>query len=287
MQRLGYTIALFAAATLAQLPGATTAHAQQALELPAPSPAAKVAQRVGLTDISLDYSSPAVKGRVAFGGVVAWDKVWRAGANAATKLTFSRDVQFGGQPVKAGTYALAALPTQKGWTLILNSDLAVFGGGKEYDQKLDVLRVPAKTEAIAPRERMIFAFANTADDATRLDLEWDKLRISVDIRVDTAAQAKAGIEAMAKAAWRPYANAARYLSETAGDHAGALALADKSLALEVAWYNLWIKAQILQRTGKEGEALELAKKADELGLKDPNYFYKEAVEKALKEWKKK
>ncbi|MBI5608116.1 MAG: DUF2911 domain-containing protein, partial [Deltaproteobacteria bacterium] len=286
MQKLGVALALLAAAS-ATLLSAPSAQAQQAMELPAPSPAAKVAQRVGLTDISLDYSSPAVKGRTVWGDLVPWDKVWRAGANAATKITFSRDAQFGGQPVKAGTYALVALPTQKGWTLILNSDLGVFGGGKTYDQKADVVRVAAKTEAIAPRERMIFTFANTTDDSTRLDLEWEKLRISVDIKVDTAAQAKANIEAMAKGAWRPYANAARYLSETAGDHAGALALADKSLALEVAWYNTWIKAQILQRSGKEGDALELAKKAYELGQKDPNFFYKEAVEKALKDWKKK
>lgn len=259
----------------------------QALELPAPSPAAKVAQRVGLTDISLEYSSPAVKGRTVWGDLVPWDKVWRAGANAATKITFSRDVTFGGQPVKAGTYALCALPGQKGWTLILNKDLTIWAGAKPYDQKEDVVRVAAKTDAVPLRERMLFLFSDTTDDATRLDLEWEKLRVSVAIGVDTAGHAKANIDAAVKGAWRPLANAARYLSETSKDHAGALALIDKSLGLEVSWLNTWYKAQILDRMGKGAEALELAKKAAELGAKDANFFYKEAVDKALKDWGKK
>lgn len=266
---------------------AVPALAQQALELPAPSPAAKVAQRVGVTDISLEYSSPSAKGRKIWGDLVPWDQVWRAGANAATKITFGKDVSFGGQAVKAGTYALVALPTQKGWTLILNSDLAMWAGAKPYDAKNDVARAAAKTEAMAPRERLTYLFSETTDDGTRLDLEWEKLRISVAITVDTAAHAKANIEAAAKNAWRPLASAARYLSETAKDQPGALALIDKSLLLEAAWLNTWIKAQILQRMGKAAEALALAKTAFDLGAKDPNFYYKETIEKALKEWKAK
>src|SRR5689334_1734859 len=84
------------------------------LELPAPSPAAKVMQRVGLTDISLEYSSPAVKGRKIWGELVPYDKVWRTGANASTKISFSRDVTFGGKPVPAGTYTLVTFPTATG-----------------------------------------------------------------------------------------------------------------------------------------------------------------------------
>ena len=272
---------------LASVGAAVPALAQQALELPAPSPAAKVAQRVGVTDISLEYSSPSAKGRKIWGDLVPWDQVWRAGANSATKITFGKDVRFGGQAVKAGTYALVALPTQKGWTLILNTDLAMWAGAKPYDAKNDVVRAAAKTEAIPARERLTYLFSETTDDGTRLDLEWEKLRISVAISVDTAAHAKANIEAAAKNAWRPLASAARYLSETAKDQPGALALIDKSLLLEAAWLNTWIKAQILQRMGKAAEALALAKTAFDLGAKDPNFYYKETIEKALKEWKAK
>lgn len=266
---------------------AVPALAQQALELPAPSPAAKVAQRVGVTDISLEYSSPSAKGRKIWGDLVPWDQVWRAGANSATKITFGKDVSFGGQAVKAGTYALVALPTQKGWTLILNTDLTMWAGAKPYDVKNDVVRAAAKPEVIPQRERLTYLFSETSDDGTRLDLEWEKLRISVVISVDTAAHAKANIEAAAKNAWRPLASAARYLSEMAKDQPGALALIDKSLMLEAAWLNTWIKAQILQRMGKVAEALVLAKAAFDLGAKDPNFYYKETIEKALKEWKAK
>lgn len=279
----------FAAATvlpviLASAAIALPAFAQQALELPAPSPAAKVSQRVGVTDIGVEYSSPSAKGRKIWGDLVPWDQIWRAGANAATKITFGKDVTVGGQPVKAGTYALVALPTLKGWTLILNTDLTMWAGAKPYDAKTDVVRVAAKAEPIPQRERLTYLFSDSGDDSTRLDLEWERLRISVAITVDTAAHAKANIEAAAKNAWRPLANAARYLSETTKDQPAALLMVQKSLAVEVTWFNTWIKAQILQRMGKGAEAVAAAKSAFDLGSKDPNFFYKEAVEKALKEW---
>lgn len=291
IDRLFSTSALAAAVTAASalaFPAllVSPALAQQALELPSPSPAAKVSQRVGVTDISVEYSSPAAKGRKIWGDLVPFAKVWRTGANAATKITFGKDVTFGGQPLKAGSYALVTLPGEKDWTVILNKDTGIFAGGKNYDEKEDALRVVVKAAPASHRERLTFLFSDTSDDATRLDLEWEKLRISVPITVDTAAHAKANIEAASKGAWRPLANAARYLSETAKDQAGALALIDKSLALESAWFNSWVKAQILQRQGKIDGALEWAKKALDLGAKDSYFWGKADVEKALKEWKK-
>lgn len=280
------TAAVTASLAVAHTGVVRTALAQQALELPSPSPAAKVSQRVGITDISVEYSSPAVKGRKIWGDLVPFGKIWRTGANAATKITFGKDVTFGGQSVKAGTYALVTLPSDKGWTLILNKDTGIFAGGKNYDEKEDVARVSPKAEAIPHRERLTFLFSDTSDDATRLDLEWEKQRLSVAIAVDTAGHAKASIEAATKGAWRPLANAARYLSETAKDQAGALALVDKSLALESAWFNSWVKAQILQRQGKNAEALVWAKKALDLGAKDSYFWGKADVEKALQDWKK-
>src|SRR5689334_5707801 len=100
-----------------------TASAQTAIETPAPSPKARVEQRVGITDVSIDYSSPGVKGRKIWGDVVPYDKVWRAGANAPTKLTVSRDFTFGTTPVKAGSYSLFVTPGKKTWTVALNTDL--------------------------------------------------------------------------------------------------------------------------------------------------------------------
>src|SRR5512144_933686 len=108
---------------LALIGQATIASAQSAPELPSLSPKARVEQRVGITDVSIDYSSPGVKGRKIWGEVVPYDKVWRAGANAPTKLTVSRDFAFGGTQVKAGSYSVFVTPGKKTWTVALNTDL--------------------------------------------------------------------------------------------------------------------------------------------------------------------
>src|SRR5688572_8107246 len=104
-----------------------TAFAQAALEVPAASPKAKVEQRVGITDFTVDYSSPGVKKRKIWGALVPFDKPWRMGANAATKLTASRDFTFGGKAMKAGTYALYTIPGKASWAVILNSNATVWG----------------------------------------------------------------------------------------------------------------------------------------------------------------
>ncbi|HEX7499910.1 MAG TPA: DUF2911 domain-containing protein, partial [Polyangia bacterium] len=111
-----FTLPLVAAATL--LLASANAYAQP--ELPRPSPSAKVSQVIGLTEITVDYSCPAVKGRPIWGALVPYDQMWRTGANQATKITFSRDVTFGDKPVPAGTYSLFTIPSKGAWTVILN-----------------------------------------------------------------------------------------------------------------------------------------------------------------------
>jgi len=263
----------------------TALPASAQLELPAASPSAKVMQEVGLTEISVDYSSPAVKGRKVWGGLVPYDQVWRTGANMATKITFSRDVTFGGKPVPAGTYAIVTVPTQKEWTVVLNKELGLFGGGKTYDAKDDVVRVTATPTEIPNRERLTFLFSNTTDDQTSLDIEWEKLRISVPITVDTAAHAQANIQSAVNGTWRSLANAARYVADTSKDYPTALKYADNSLAIQSHWYNNWIKADILARSGKIADARKFAQTAWDLGQKDPNFFFKDQVAKALQDWK--
>ena len=104
------------------------------LDLPRPSPFAKVVQTVGLTDITVDYSSPGVKGRKIWGAVVPYDQLWRAGANNPTKITFSRDVSIADKPVPAGTYAFFIIPTKGAWTVILNKKVDQAGTGRDYKQ---------------------------------------------------------------------------------------------------------------------------------------------------------
>jgi len=255
------------------------------LQLPRPSPAAKVTQTVGLTEITVEYSSPSVKGRKIWGGLLPYGELWRAGANQATKVTFSKDVTVGSTSVPAGSYAFFVIPTANEWTLILNKDFNQNGTDK-YKSELDAVRVPVQPKAISHRERLAYLVADFTDDAASLDLEWEKLRASLPIKLGTQAQALANIKAATDGAWAPLNSAARYMLETTKDYDAGLQLVDKSIASKEHWFNLWTKAELLNAKGKRKEALTYAEKAKQLGEKTPQaFFLAEDVNKALKEWK--
>ena len=256
-------------------------------ELPRPSPSAKVTQVIGLTEISVEYSSPAVKGRAIWGALVPYDQMWRTGANAATKITFSRDVSFGDKAVPAGSYALFTIPTKAAWTVILNKKAEQAGTGRDYKADLDLVRFQVHAKPAPHRERMTFLFSDFTDDKGSLDLEWDKLRVSIPIKVNTEEQALANIAKGLDGAWRTYANAARYLAETKKDYDTGLKYIDQSLTLKEDWFNLWIKATLLAGKGKTKEAVGLGEKAYELGKKAEYFFLEPEMKKTLAEWKKK
>jgi hypothetical protein len=258
----------------------------QTLELPAPSVKAKVEQRVGVTDFSVDYSSPAVRDRKIWGVLVPFDKVWRTGANASTKLTASRDFTFGETAVPKGTYSVFTIPNTSSWTVILSKD--VDAGADDYDTKNDAARVtvtPATSEA---RERMTFVFSNTTENSTRLDLEWERLRVSVPIKVDTQAQVRAGIDKALGDGWRPYYQSGRYLVESGGDLDVALQYLDTSISLKATWWNNWWRAQALAKKGKTADAIAAGEKAVQLGKGDETFeqFFKADIQKTIDGWKK-
>jgi tetratricopeptide (TPR) repeat protein len=259
------------------------------MDLPRPSPFAKVSQDVGLTQITVDYSSPGVKGRPLWGALVPFDKMWRTGANQATKITFSKDVTFVDKAVPAGTYALFTIPAKNGeWTIILNKNPDQAGTGRDYKPDLDLVRVKVHAKPAPLRERMAFIFSNFTDDNASLDLEWEKLRVSMPIKVNTGAQALANINNALDNTWRNYANAARYMQETKKDLDSAMKYIDQSLALKEDWFNLWIKASLLAAKNNFKEARVQAQKAYDLGQKaGPGFFMEGDVKKALADWSKK
>jgi hypothetical protein len=258
-----------------------TAHAE--LELPRPSPNAKVMLTVGLTDVTVDYSSPAVKARKIWGGLVPYGKLWRTGANQATKITFSKDVIVGDKPIPAGTYGLYTIPTATTWTVGLSK--AYNHGGQTYQPADDVARFEVKPKLAPMRERMTFLFSDYNENTASLDLEWEKLRVSIPIKAKTEEQVAAGIKNMTEGAWRPYAMAARYLLEQKKDTDQALELVDKSIAIKEEWLNVWVKAALLAQKGKYKEAYPLAEKAQALGVKSEQFFLATDVKKALTDWK--
>lgn len=258
----------------------------QALELPQPSPKARAEQRVGLTDFAIDYSSPGVKKRAIWGAVVPYDKTWRAGANAPTKLTASTDFKFGGVAVKAGSYAVFVTPSKAGpWTVALSTE---FTSQDEHDAKKAVARVSVKPiGAPTPRERLLWYFTDTRDDGTSLDLEWEKLRLRIPLEVATGALATAAIDKATNEVWRPHLASANYLFDTGGDLAKALALVDRSIQIQATWRGEWLRARILQKQGNKAEARASAGRAQTMGKGDKTYeqFFKADVDKALATWK--
>lgn len=264
----------------------TTAALAQAPEFPQASPKARTEQRVGVTDFAIDYSSPAVKGRTIWGDVVPYDKTWRAGANAPTKLTASRDFTIGGTVVKAGAYAVFIIPSKAGaWTVAFNTDIV---NQFDYDTKKDVARVQIKPQAVpAVRERLLWYFTDTTEARTSLDLEWEKIRLRVPLDVDTAGHAAASIEKATGDAWRPHFAAASYLLDSGGDLGKALGLVDKSIAIQETWRNVWLRAQILGKKGNKADAVAAATRAQTLAKDDKLYlqFFKDNIAKAIAGWK--
>jgi hypothetical protein len=186
--------------------------------------------------------------------------------------------------VPAGSYAFFAIPTATTWTLILNKD-ANQGGAFNYKKEQDLLRMDVKPTAIPLRERLAYAITNFTDDTASLDLEWEKLRVSLPIKMDTGKQALANIASTVDSAWSPMNSAARYMLDTK-DFDKGLEYVEKSLSIKETWFNTWIKAQLLAGKGKFKEAYVLAQKADEMGEKaGDGYFAKDEVKKALTDWK--
>jgi Protein of unknown function (DUF2911) len=264
---------------------ASIASAQAALELPAPSPKARTEQRVGITDVAIDYSSPGVKGRKIWGEVVPHDKPWRAGANQPTKLTVSRDFSFGGTAVPAGSYSLFMVPGKASWTVLLNKNLTV--SQEDHDAKDDVAHITVKPVALpALRERLRYTFDDTQDDRTVLDLEWERVRIQVPITIDTRGLVTAGIDKAVGDSWRPAFAGAGYLHDIGQDDR-ALALVDKSIAIQPTWRAEWLRAQIQWKKGNKAEARASAGRAQELGKGDTGFEQngKAALEKTMAGWK--
>ena len=262
----------------------TPAQPAQRLDLPFPSPHGSVTQKVGLTELSVAYSSPGVKGRKIWGDVVPYGQLWRAGANECTKVTFSTAVSIEGKPVPAGAYCIFLLPEKSGWTFILSKNTE--GGTGDYKQSEDALRVRATTTAIPLRERMAFTILDFDDEKGTLAMEWEKLRVGVKFTTGTREKVLAQIRALQGNDWRPYNGAARYLFMAGIEPALAMQLVDRSIQLKEEWSNVWTRAQLLHAAGKKTEALAAAQRAQTLGKGAANFFAAEDVAKALVSWKK-
>lgn len=261
----------------------------QAQELPRPSPNASVYQKVGLTDVTITYSRPGVKGRQIWGGLVPYNKVWRTGANEATKITFSDEVKVNGQPLPAGTYAMATIPGESEWTIIFSKQTQLWGSFG-YKPEEDALRVQAKPQAAEFMERMQFYFTDLQDNSALVALRWEKLLVPFMLEVDVHARAMANIEkAMAELKpddfMTPYRCASYCLSANTNLEKG-LEWINLATSRKETFFNMSAKAQILAKLGKTKEAIAAGEKSLALAKASEDQPNMSDLENMMAEWKK-
>lgn len=244
------------------------------VNFPAASPACTLKQRVGLTDIQVVYSRPGMKDRTIFGGIVPYDTVWRTGANAATKITFSTDVKLEGHDIPAGTYSLFTIPGTNEWTIIINKNANQFGAF-QYKSDDDLVRftVTPKTLDDTTIDAFTIEFNCIRDDSAILMLIWDKTVVPIKLQVDIVSKVVPQIEAAMAGSGKKadgfYFQAAQFYYDHDQDLNKALdwvnaGLADKPM---IAFEMLHLKAQILAKQGDKAGAIAAAKQSTDLAIK--------------------
>ncbi len=261
---------------------ALTANAQ---ELPQPSPAASFTQRVGVTDITMNYSRPGVKDREIWGALVPYNEMWRAGANASTKIEFSTDVKINGTDVKAGKYSLYIIPTEKEWTFVLSSYLDGWGVDK-YTEDTDVVRVKSKVATTNMTENMLFSMDKLTDNSAVLSLSWEKVKAGFTIEMNTKELSKVILDQSVKDAdnsFRTYNNAAKWYMDN-GDNAKGLEMAIKSTSQNKRFWNLTVLSEAYYATGDSKMAIKTAKEALALSVEAKYQAYIDRNNKNIADW---
>ncbi len=244
------------------------------VDFPAASPACTLKQRVGLTDVEVDYSRPGVKDRTIFGGIVPYGQVWRTGANQATRLIFSTPVKLEGHEIPAGTYALFTIPGESEWTIIINKDANQWGAF-QYHEKDDVVRfmVTPVTLADTRIETFTIEFNHIRDESAMLNLVWDRTVVPVRLEVDVVGKMIPQIEAVMAAPGKKtdafYFQAATFYYNHNLDAKKALDWVNAGLAdnPRIAFEMLHLKAEILAKQGDKPGAITTAKQSTEAALK--------------------
>jgi hypothetical protein len=234
------------------------------LDLPLQSQRAQVSQRIGITDITISYHRPLVNDRKVWDALVPYGKVWRAGANENTTITFSDPVQIEGKPLDRGTYGLHMIPNADEWTIIFSKNSTSWGSFT-YDEKEDALRVTVKPKAADIHNALTYSFDNLQKDSAVVELEWEKVavpfKVSVDVHDVVEASLKKQLRNLSQYTWMSWDNAANYLLAEKISLDEALTYANKSIDNEDRYDNEMTKAKVLAALNRKDEAATAEKKA--------------------------
>jgi tetratricopeptide (TPR) repeat protein len=250
--------------------------AEEKVEFPQASQHAVLKQRVGLTDIEVDYSRPNKNGRAIFGGVVPFDKPWRTGANQPTKIKTSATIKFGEKEVPAGEYVLYTIPGLSQWTLVLSKNVKAqaLTDHKPEDEAARVTAKPMLALA-APAETFTIGFEDLRANSATFYLEWDKTRVPVKVTTGDVEKVMQGIDKTVKSGQSQepnfYYNAASFYFDQNKDLPQALKWVDQAIEKNPdAYFMQYKKAQILAKLGNKKEATAAAEKSIELLKAGPN-----------------
>ena len=244
------------------------------VKMPAPSPTQTVKQEFGVGSIELTCSRPAAKGRKIFGDLVPYNKIWRTGANAATKIVFTEPVEIDGKKIDTGTYVLYTIPDVNSWEIILNKGLKNWGSDG-YKESEDVVRFKVASSKMKNNiESFTMEFSNISPTSCALDIKWEKTSVSIPIMANFKDKVQAQLDAAMKTDKKPYWQAAQFYNEYANNLPMALDNITKALGENDKAFWMWIyKAKIQTQMGDKEGALTSSKKSLELATEAKNDDY--------------
>ncbi len=271
-----FTLALLAAACIY-----VTASAQ--VKMPAPSSTQSLKQDFGMGAIELTYSRPVGKGRKIFGDLVPYNKLWRTGANGATKIKFTDAVELGGKKLDSGTYVLYTIPGVDSWEVIINKGLANWGidGYKESEDVIRFKVAPMKTKNSV--ETFTMQFADIKAESCELQIMWAKTAVAIPVTTNIKDRLRAQIETALQGDKKPYWQAAQFYNEYDNNQNKALDNITKAIAENEKGYWMWIyKAKIQKEMGDKAGAKTSSLKSLELAKEAKNADYVKMNEELLK-----
>lgn len=253
------------------------------VKMPAPSPIQTIKQDFGMGNIEVTYSRPNTKGRKIFGDLVPYNKLWRTGANAATKIVFTDAVELGGKKLDSGTYVLYTIPNMDSWEVIINKGLTNWGvdGYKESEDVIRFRVEPVKSKPAV--ETLTMQFINVKPASCELQVMWAKTSISIPVTTNIKDRLKAQIEAAMLTDKKPYWQAAQFYKEYDDNLAKALDNCNKAVAENDKAFWIWLyKAKIEKEMGDKAGAKLSAQKSLALSKEAKNDDYVKMNEELLR-----
>ena len=262
------------------------------IKTPAASPGAKITQNVGLTDVTVEYSRPSVKGRTIFGGLVPYGEMWRTGANKNTIVTFSAPVKIGGKDLKAGSYSVFTVPGQTEWDIILYTDTENWGVPQNWDATKEAVRFKAKAEKMDFNiESFMIELNDLTNEGFTFGMGWEKTWVGFPVKLTTDEVVSASItKVMAGPSGDDYYNAGKYYFDAGKDLKQAYDWIHKSNEMDGASPKFWKLRQeslVLAALGKYKDALAVAEKSKALAIEGKNKDYERMNMESIAEWTKK